>query len=225
MSEQPIKILLLEKDEATAGSICENLEKFDKAVFTVTWVQSAEEAVRKIDEQPDFDIIVTDYFLGGINGLEFTRTILKEKKIDIPVVFLTSNKDMYLVIEIMKLGVKDYMFKESITTPAFPQTLLSQATKTRLKKEVNELEVKRRRLDAIQEIVLQISEQISEPLESMKTVVGELIDDSRSEKTQKYLQIIKENVDRMEMKMEKLKNLKDDKTIQYIKDIRMIDLS
>ena len=59
----------------------------------------------------------------------------------------------------------------------------------------------------------------------MKAIAGELIANNQSEKAQKYMQIIKENVERMEMKMEKLKNLKDDKTIQYIKDIRMIDLS
>jgi CheY-like chemotaxis protein len=225
MSEQFVKILLVEESPETAGIIRESLEKFDKAVFMVHWVQSGEEALRKIDEQPDFDVIVTDYYMAGMNGLDFTRIVLKEKKIDIPVVFLTTNKDMEIVIKIMKLGVKDYLFKESVGSPAFPQAILSQAAKNRLKKEVNELEVKQRRLDAMQEIVLQISDEISSPLESMKSIAGELMAGDQSEKAQKYLQIMKENVERMEMKLEKLKNLKDDKTIQYIKDIRMIDLS
>ncbi|MFZ1976898.1 MAG: response regulator [Bacteroidota bacterium] len=225
MSEQLIKILLVEESSETARTIGENLEKFEKAVFTVHWVQSSEEALRKLEEQPDFDAIVTDYYIVGMNGLDFTRMVLKEKRIDIPIIFLTTNKDMDIVLKIMKLGVKDYLFKESIALPIFPQTILSHVVKIRLKKEVNELEVKRRRLDAMQEIVLQISEEIRIPLENMKAIAGELIANNQSEKAQKYMQIIKENVERMEMKMEKLKNLKDDKTIQYIKDIRMIDLS
>ena len=225
MSEQSVKILLVEESAETARIIQENLEKFDKAVFSVHWAQSGEEALRKIDEQPDFDAIVTDYYMTGMNGLDFTRMVLKEKRIDIPVIFLTTNKDMDIVLKVMKLGVKDYLFKESIALPIFPQTIHSHVVKIRLKKEVTELEVKRRRLDAMQEIVLQISEEISFPLENMKSVAAELIANNQSEKAQKYLQIIKENVERMEMKLEKLKNLKDDKTIQYIKDIRMIDLS
>ncbi len=111
----------------------------------------------------------------GMNGLDFTRMVLKEKKIDIPIIFLTTNKNMDIVIQIMKLGVKDYLFKESVGLPIFPQTILSHVAKIRLKKEVNELEAKQRRLDAMQEIVLQISEEISSPLESMKAIAGELI--------------------------------------------------
>ena len=59
----------------------------------------------------------------------------------------------------------------------------------------------------------------------MQVAVGKLLGSSQSEKGAKYLSLIKENLDRMETKMEKLKNLKEDKTVQYIKDIKMIDLS
>jgi hypothetical protein len=45
------------------------------------------------------------------------------------------------------------------------------------------------------------------------------------EKAVKYLGLMRENLERIELKMEKLKNLREDKTVQYIKDIRMIDLS
>ena len=162
MSEQLIKILLVEESSETARTIGENLEKFEKAVFTVHWVQSSEEALRKLEEQPDFDAIVTDYYIVGMNGLDFTRMVLKEKRIDIPIIFLTTNKDMDIVLKIMKLGVKDYLFKESIALPIFPQTILSHVVKIRLKKEVNELEVKRRRLDAMQEIVTCRSRKKSE---------------------------------------------------------------
>ncbi|MCU0412299.1 MAG: hypothetical protein MUF82_07195, partial [Bacteroidetes bacterium] len=85
--------------------------------------------------------------------------------------------------------------------------------------------VKKRRLEAMQEIVVDISKQITEPLAEMKRVVDSLIAHPNAEKYGKFLSIIRDNVNRMDSKLDKLKNLKDDKTVQYIKDIRMIDLS
>jgi hypothetical protein len=40
-----------------------------------------------------------------------------------------------------------------------------------------------------------------------------------------YLTIIRDNLDRIEKKIVQLKDLKTDKTITYIKNIRMFDLS
>jgi len=59
----------------------------------------------------------------------------------------------------------------------------------------------------------------------MKGIVDMLIKNGNSDKRGKYLSIIRDNVERIESKMEKLINLKEDKTVQYIKDIKMIDLS
>jgi hypothetical protein len=41
----------------------------------------------------------------------------------------------------------------------------------------------------------------------------------------KYLSIIRDNINRIETTMQKLQNLKEDRTVQYIKDVKMIDLS
>jgi hypothetical protein len=59
----------------------------------------------------------------------------------------------------------------------------------------------------------------------MKGIVDILIKNGNTDKRAKYLSIIHDNVLRIESKMEKLINLKEDKTVQYIKDIKMIDLS
>jgi hypothetical protein len=77
----------------------------------------------------------------------------------------------------------------------------------------------------MQEIVVDISNKISEPLEDMNKIVGELEQNELPEKAVKYLKLIKDNVERMQLKLEKLRNLKEDKTVKYIRDIKMIDLS
>ncbi|HTY39161.1 MAG TPA: hypothetical protein VMH23_18730, partial [Bacteroidota bacterium] len=146
-------------------------------------------------------------------------------EVDTPVVFLTVNKDMNLAVEVMKLGVRDYLVKEEISTPILPKTIMTVVEKRKFQKEVAELEIRQKRLEAMQEMIVGITGEISIPLQNMKGIVEELIRNGNSEKRAKYLAIIRENVERIESKMEKLINLKEDKTVQYIKDIKMIDLS
>jgi len=77
----------------------------------------------------------------------------------------------------------------------------------------------------MQELVVGISDKISEPLEEMKKIVAAIEQNRLPEKSAKYIKLIKDNVERMQMKLEKLRNLKEDKTVKYISDIKMIDLS
>ena len=43
-----------------------------------------------------------------MNGVEFMNK-LKDLKYDIPVVFLTTIKDVSFAVEVMRMGVKDYL--------------------------------------------------------------------------------------------------------------------
>jgi nitrogen-specific signal transduction histidine kinase len=128
-------------------------------------------------------------------------------------------------LEVMKLGVQDYLVKEEISTPILPKTILTVVEKKKFQKEVAELEIRQKRLEAMQEMIVGITGEISTPLGNMMEIADALIKRGTSEKSSKYLWIIRENVERIESKMEKLLNLKADTTVQYIKDIKMIDLS
>ena len=83
----------------------------------------------------------------------------------------------------------------------------------------------RNQIKALQEMVVAIVGEVSQPLNAMKKILDRLADVGVGEKNLRYLNLMKDNVNRIEKKMEKLQNLKDDKTVQYIKDIKMIDLS
>ncbi len=123
------------------------------------------------------------------------------------------------------MGVRDYLVKEEISTPILPKTIMTVVEKRKFQKEVAELEIRQKRLEAMQEMVVGITKELTVPLQNMKEVAELLIRNSDTEKRTKYLSIIRENVERIESKMGKLKDLKEDKTVQYIKDIKMIDLS
>ncbi len=219
-----IRVLLVEDNATFAKLVQLYLSKSGEGEFDVIWKTEGSEALDEIQKNDDIDVILMDYFLPGMNGLEITRT-LNEKNIEVPIIFLTVSKDVDLAVEVMKSGVEEYIVKEEITTPILPKTLIAVAEKRRLEKEVAELEIRKKRLEAIQEMVVAIVAEIGGPLAVMKELADKMMKDTKDEKLTKYLGIINENVERIAGKTEKLKNLREDKTIQYIKDIRMIDLS
>ena len=224
MSSRHVRILLVEGDAVSASFIEANLGRFDRTSFEIVTKENGSQALAELEGNPNIDLVLMEYNLPDMNGLELTKAI-KEKKFAVPIVFLTVNNDMALAVEVMKLGVDDYLFKEEISSNLLPQTLLGIVERRRLREEVAVLEVKKRRLEAMQQMVVDISGRITEPLAGMKSVVAELLEKHPTEKGMKYLEIIRSNIERLDLKLEKLQNLRDDKTVQYVKDIKMIDLS
>ncbi|MBI3578387.1 MAG: response regulator [Ignavibacteriales bacterium] len=217
-------VLLIEDNIDFAKLVKLYLDKFEEAKIEVIWKNNGPDAIEEAVRNKDIDVILMDYFLPGMNGLEITRA-LQQKNLGTPVVFLTVNKDMNLAVEVMKLGVQDYLVKEEISTPILPKTIMSVVEQSKFQKEMALLEIRQKRLEAMQEMIVGITNEIGAPLQAMKNIVSKLLEREASEKSMKYLTIIKDNVNRIESKMEKLNNLKEDKTVQYIKDIKMIDLS
>jgi DNA-binding NtrC family response regulator len=224
MSIETIRVLYVNGTELDVQSIRERLLNFEGARFEIIWHQRGEQAIAYLQDQNGADVVVIEDVLEGMSGIEFTQH-LKGLNYDIPIVFLTTNKDVNLAVEVMRMGVKDYLLKEEVVSHVFPQTLLRVVEKGHLKQEQEKLEIKQRRLSTMQEIVVGISNKISEPLEDMNNIVNGLQQNDLPEKAEKYLKLIKDNVERMQLKLEKLRNLKEDKTVKYIRDIKMIDLS
>lgn len=225
MDEHPIvHILLVEDNKDFAKLVDLFLRKHKPERFEVVWKDNGTDALAEIAKGQEFDIILMDYFLPGQNGLEITR-ILQERRIPVPIVFLTVNKDFELAVEVMKLGVEDYLVKEEISTPVLPKTILNVIERQQLKNQLTALEITQRRLEAIQEIVVSIAREVRLPLDAMNNTVEELLKNHGADNLKTYLSIIKDNLVRIEKKIAKLKELKSDRTVQYIKDIRMFDLS
>lgn len=219
-----VQILLVEDNRDFAKLVDLFLRKHQPEKFEVVWRDNGTDALAEIAKGREFDIILMDYFLPGQNGLEITR-ILQERRINVPIVFLTVNKDFDLAVEVMKLGVEDYLVKEEISTPVLPKTILNVIERQKLKNQLTTLEVTQKRLEAIQEIVLNITSEIRLPLDGMTRTVDRLFRNHQTDNLKTYLSIIKDNLIRIEKKIAKLKDLKSDKTVPYIKNIRMFDLS
>jgi len=220
----PIRIMLVEDNQEFARLVEISLRQHKPELFSVVWKENGREALREFVNGATFDVILMDYFLPQQNGLEVTR-MLHERNVRVPIIFLTVNKDFDLAVEVLKLGVEDYLVKEEIMTPVFPKTILNVIERQKLVEKLTSLEVAQKRLEVIQEIVLKITQEIRLPLDELEKSVSELNSEHRNDNLTPYITIIKDNLHRLENKIVRLKALKTDKTVQYIKDIRMIDLS
>ena len=219
-----IKILMIDDNDFFGKLVELYLSQHPEFVFQLVWKKSGEEGLVELETNSDFHIILMDYNLPGMNGVEVTRSLI-EKGITIPVVFITVNRDFGLAVETMKLGVEDFLVKDEISTPVLPRTIISVLERVRLRQQLSALEISSKRIEAIQELVLGISQDLVTPLDAMKRNVDELMRSQIAADMKMYLRIINENVERMQLKLSKLKSLKEDKTVQYIKNIRMIDIS
>ena len=224
MSDDIIHILLVEDNKDFAKLVQVYLQRFQNDRFSVLWKQCRAEAIEELESNGKIDIILMDYFLPGRNGLEITREI-KEKKIDIPIIFLTVNKDFDLALDVMKLGIDDYLVKEEVSSPLLPKTILSVIEKNRLKHQLEQAEITQLRLQAIRDTLSGMLNDFEIPLKDMREITESFKHSSLNDTHKNYLKIIDENVQRIVDKLEKLKTLKQDKTIKYIKDIKMLDLA
>jgi DNA-binding response OmpR family regulator len=218
------RILLVEDNKDFAKLVQVYLQRFERDKFAVVWKENYSDTMELLKTDSRFDIILMDYFLPGKNGLEIARELLGQK-IGIPIVFLTVNKDFDLAVDVMKLGVDDYLVKEEISSPVLPKTILSVIEKHRLQNQLVELEASRQRLRAVREMLANIMHEFEVPLAEMKILAAACREKFQGADVRSYSKYIDENVTRIISKLEKLKTLQAYKTIKYIKDIKMIDLS
>ncbi|MEM2342327.1 MAG: response regulator [Candidatus Bathyarchaeia archaeon] len=86
------------------------LEKRSRINFELITVSDGFEGLKKISEE-DFDLIILDYKLPGMTGLDFLER-LKKMNIATPVIFVTGKGDERIAVEAMKRGAKDYIVKD-----------------------------------------------------------------------------------------------------------------
>ena len=222
--KERINILMIEDNDDFGKLVELYLSQHPDYVFNLVWKKNGEDGLKEFEANSNYHVILMDYNLPGMNGVEVTSALV-QRGITVPVVFITVNRDFNLAVETMKLGVEDFLVKEEISTPVLPRTVVSVLERVRLRQQLSALEISTQRIEAIQELVLGISQDLVTPLDAMKKNVDLLLQSRIAIDMKMYLRIISENVERMQVKLSRLQSLKEDKTVQYIKNIRMIDIS
>lgn len=137
-----IRVLIID-DERSFGLGVEMSLKMDG--LAAKSVDSAEAAVELLEKSP-FDVILCDYSMPGMNGLDFLKW-MKERQIDTPVLMLTGAGSESIAVEAMKSGAYDYLRKEKVDTAILAAEVKNIHGRHRLERQKKEFELEQRRIE------------------------------------------------------------------------------
>ena len=107
----PLRVLLVEDSEHDRVAFRRSLKK-TQAPFKITECVHAEEALEQLrSDASRFDILVADYKLPGMSGLDLCKELLKEES-PLPMVILTGTRSEQIAVEALKAGVDEYLVKD-----------------------------------------------------------------------------------------------------------------
>lgn len=100
-----MRVLIVEDDEAIANLLYMDLR--DEG-YQCTCAFNGVEAADLLEERTDFDFILLDIMLPGIDGYELLEYI---RPMEIPVIFLTAKGSVDDRVQGLKMGADDYIIK------------------------------------------------------------------------------------------------------------------
>jgi DNA-binding NtrC family response regulator len=100
-------ILLVDDEPEILKSLGEILTRFGYRVITK---QAAQDALSELNEGAHIDLVITDYRMPGMDGLEFLNA-LRQKDPAVPVIMLTAYGAVESYLKSLSLGVFEYVNK------------------------------------------------------------------------------------------------------------------
>ncbi len=107
--ENEINIILVDDEPSLLDQAKIFLEKGEEKLNVIT-ASSAEQGLDLLDDE-DIDVIVSDYQMPEIDGLEFLRKIREKRELDIPFIMFTGKGREEVAMEALNLGADRYLQK------------------------------------------------------------------------------------------------------------------
>lgn len=107
--KKSLLIYVVEDNQVYNRMVCENLKK--QNYTNVKSFISGNECIKTVMNGEKPDIVIQDYFLDDINGIDVLKAI-KAKCQNTEFIFLTSNENIEVAIECIAYGVHDYILKD-----------------------------------------------------------------------------------------------------------------
>ena len=103
-----MRLIIVEDEKVFA----QNLKKLlEIKGFAVDWLESADKAYNRILlYQNDYDLIILDLNMVGMNGMELTQK-LRAEGVKVPIVILTGDGDTKTKVALLNSGADDYIVK------------------------------------------------------------------------------------------------------------------
>src|ERR1700693_1516316 len=108
----PLRILYLE-DNLRDAELVEAILFDDGLACDIARVENEADFVASL-EQGAFDLIFADYTLPSFDGISALK-IARQKRPDVPFIFISGTLGEEVAIEALKIGAKDYVFKTRLS--------------------------------------------------------------------------------------------------------------
>lgn len=139
------QILVVDDEGANRYSVSKTLQRVG---YVVNEAASGEEALEFVNNQ-EYDVVLTDIRMQGIDGVELLRRI-KEQSPDAIVILMTGFASLGTAVEALRLGAHDYLIK-----PSSSQDIRSSVA--RGVERARNLRRRRRLLDTIKNDVFELT--------------------------------------------------------------------
>ena len=152
--------------------------------YNITFALSGEEALSFIDRN-DFDIILLDIMMPGMDGYEVCKTIKNlDGYSDVPIIFLTAKTDIDSISKGFEVGAFDYL-----TKPFHPEELLARV-RTQLELYRSKLIMEEHNLSLEAKVKYERKRVLNEVEEGQKEIIYMLTEliESCSTETGKHVQ-------------------------------------
>jgi diguanylate cyclase (GGDEF)-like protein/PAS domain S-box-containing protein len=110
----PLRVLYVEHNTYDVDLLCRHLEQHAPHIL-LSVATSAEQVLGDLKREPGealpFDILLVDYRLPGMDGLELTKLLREEYDLKLPIVLVTGQGNEEVATGALRLGVDDYVSK------------------------------------------------------------------------------------------------------------------
>jgi putative nucleotidyltransferase with HDIG domain len=103
----PERILVVDDEESVRSVVAALLEHCG---YTATLTNSAEEAIARLQQDPDYDLVLSDIMMPGTDGLTLLDQICTDHP-GMPVVMFSAINDIHIVTSAFRRGAIDYLLK------------------------------------------------------------------------------------------------------------------
>lgn len=206
----PVQLLFIDDDAGYMAVARHLLSKYQGRRFLTIWKQTPSAGLEFLATRPPLDMIVLDYYLPEMNGLDLAREI-RQRGIDIPIIFLTSNRDFRLAIEVMKFGVEDFLIKDEAVDSVLPRAIVNILERVHLKQRIASQEktdlIARKRTEAIHELVVTVCHEFNNPLAAVKISTDILLRQELSPEDRERVMAVDGQISAMEREISRLRDL------------------
>jgi putative nucleotidyltransferase with HDIG domain len=148
-----LRILLVEDNPDHAG-LAKGVLMREKEIGEVVWIKTGHDCLERLTGDREFDLILLDYSLPGIDGLETLGEINKDGY-DIPVIMVTGHGNEAVATEAIKMGAYDYVVKAGNYLAVLPTVVLKALKNHRTERENARLreDIEQNYLDTLQVLI------------------------------------------------------------------------